>query len=92
MKGVIEKRIYKKWPVDILDTIMYFNVLALSAFTWYTLDSDKSQAAIACTSVLITFLLLLAVIISHVYKYTALGSFIQCCDIFKWISSKVQAH
>ena len=69
MKGVMQKWIYKKWPVDILETITYFNILAFSAFTWYTLDSDKSQAAVGCTSVMITFFLLLLVIILQVHWF-----------------------
>jgi uncharacterized membrane-anchored protein YitT (DUF2179 family) len=90
MKGVVQKWIYKKWPVDVLETIMYFNILAFSAFTWYTLDSDKSPAAVACTSVMITFFLLFSVIAFHVYKYTALASFIMRSEVFKWISAKVK--
>ena len=90
MKGVFEKWIYKKWPIDILETIMYFNILAFSAFTWYTLDSGKSQAAVAYTSVMTTFFLLLSVITFHVFKYTAFGSFLRNNQIFKWTSAKVQ--
>jgi hypothetical protein len=88
MKGVVQKWIYKKWPVDVLETIMYFNILAFSAFTWYTLDSDKSPAAVACTSVMITFLLLLSVIAFHVYKYTSLGSIIKRNQAFKWMLAR----
>ena len=87
MKGVVKKWIYKKWPVNILETITYFNILAFSAFTWYTLDSDKSQGAVACTSVMITFLLLLSVIFFHIYKYTSLGSTIEHHQAFKWIQA-----
>ena len=91
MKGVFEKWIYKKWPIDILETIMYFNILAFSAFTWYTLDSGKSQAAVAYTSIMITFFLLLSVISFHVYKYTAFGSIIRQNPALKWILAKFQA-
>ena len=85
IKGVVQKWIYKKWPLDVLETIMYFNILALSAFTWYTLDSDRSQPAVACTSVMITFFLLMAVIFFHVYKYTPLGSAIKHSQAFEWM-------
>ena len=92
MKGVVQKSIYKKWPVDILETIMYFNILAFSVVTWYNLDSDKSQGAVACTSVMITFFLLLSVIFFHIYKYTALGSIIKHNHTIKWILAYVQSR
>ena len=46
---------------------MYFNLLALSAFSWYDFKNgvDK-QRAVAYTSTIITFLLLVGVIIYHV--------------------------
>ena len=60
--------VYKNLLIDILDTILYFNLLALSAFSWYRFNIDaKKQTAVAYTSTIITFILLVGVIIYHVY-------------------------
>ena len=60
--------IYKNLLIDILDTILYFNLLALSAFSWYCFKIDtKKQTAVAYTSTIITFILLVGVIVYHVY-------------------------
>ena len=60
--------VYKNLLIDILDTILYFNLLALSAFSWYHFNIDaKKQTAVAYTSTIITFILLVGVIIYHVY-------------------------
>ena len=60
--------VYKNLLIDILDTILYFNLLALSAFSWYRFKIDtKKQTAVAYTSTIITFILLVGVIVYHVY-------------------------
>ena len=60
--------VYKNLLIDILDTILYFNLLALSAFSSYRFKIDtKKQTAVAYTSTIITFILLVGVIIYHVY-------------------------
>ena len=60
--------VYKNLLIDILDTILYFNLLALSAFSWYRFKIDtEKQTAVAYTSTIITFILLVGVIIYHVY-------------------------
>ena len=47
---------------------MYFNLLALAAFSQYKFKTDlKKQSAVAYTSTIITFLLLVVVIAYHVY-------------------------
>ena len=91
LKGVITNRIYKNWPLDILETAIYFNLLAFSALTWYNVSSQGSenQIAVAYTSVMIIFILLLGVIIFHVFHYTRLYkcSFVE--KAFKWMSSNL---
>ena len=89
LKGVTAKRVYKNWLLDIIETAIYFNLLAFSALTWYNLHSKKNQIAIAYTSVMIIFILLLGVIVFHVLHYTRLYkcSFVE--KAFKWISSKL---
>ena len=89
LKGVTAKRVYKNWPLDVMETAIYFNLVAFSALTWYNLDFGGNQIAVAYTSVMIIFILLLGVIVFHVFRYTRLYkcSFVE--KGFKWTSSKL---
>ena len=59
---------YKKSIVEIVALILYFNLLAFAAFSLYHFQTDPiKQTAVAYTSTIITFLLLLGVIAYHVY-------------------------
>ena len=89
VKGILATNVYKKWPVDVLEVIMYFNTVGFAAFTWYCLDSVKNQTAVAYTSVMITFILLLIVITFHLYKYTSLWSAIKNTKTFKKVIAKL---
>ena len=88
LKGVTAKRVYKNWPLDVMETAIYFNLVAFSALTWYNLDFGGNQVAVAYTSVIIIFILLLGVTVFHVFRYTRLYkcSFVE--KVFKWASSK----
>ena len=90
LKSVTAKRVYKNWPLDVMETAIYFNLVAFSALTWYILDFGGNQVAIACMSVMIIFILLLGVIVFHVLRYTRLCgcSFVE--KTFNWTSSKLQ--
>ena len=67
--------LYRKWPVDVLETFIYLNILFLATFTWYSLDNPKSnKEAAAYISVTITFPVLLVILLYHVYAYTGLFS------------------
>ena len=60
--------VHRNLLVDVVDTIHYFNLLALSAFSWYYFKTDiEKHPAVAYTSTIITFILLVGVIIYHVY-------------------------
>ena len=74
IKGILAAKIYTKWPVDVLETIMYFNIVTFAALSSYYHNTGKNQAAIAYISVTITLILLLIVIMYHVYKYSCLQS------------------
>jgi hypothetical protein len=68
-------RLYRKWPVDVLETFFYLNILSFVIFTWYSLDSpDSNRKPAAYTSVSITFIVLLLIILYHVYTYTSVFS------------------
>ena len=34
IKGVTAKRVYKNWPLDVMETAIYFNLIVFSALTW----------------------------------------------------------
>ena len=60
-------RVYKKLFVNIVEIGLYFNLLALAAFSSYDFKGDVNrQRAVAYTSTIITFILLVGVIIYHV--------------------------
>ena len=67
LKEITGARVYKKSFVNIVETVLYFNLLALSSFSWYHFKTDiKKQTAVAYTSTIITFILLVGVIVYHV--------------------------
>ena len=67
LKAVFGSRVYRKSLVDIIDTVLYFNLLALAAFSLYDFKlSVTKQTAVAYISVTITFILLIGVIVYHV--------------------------
>ena len=89
LKGLTTKRIYKSWPLDVMETAIYFNLVVFSAITWYNLDFGGNQEALAYTSVMIVFILVIGVIVFHFLRYTSLYkcSFVE--KSFSWILSNV---
>ena len=68
IKEITGVRVYKKSFVSFIEAMLYFNLLALSAFSWYRFKIDATkQTAVAYTSTIITFILLVGVIVYHVY-------------------------
>ena len=65
LKGIIGI-MYKDLPVDIVETLMYFNLLVFAATSLYHFNSDNTkQTAIAYSSTTITFILLAGVVLVH---------------------------
>ena len=91
IKGVLANKMYKNRLIDISETIVHFNLLALAALTWYNQDANKSQAAVAYISVMIIFALLLAVFAVHSYQYTNLFTTIKSIPFIKEILATMQA-
>jgi hypothetical protein len=86
LKQFFGSRLYRKWPVDILETFFYLNILSFVIFTWYSLDSpDSNREAAAYTSVTITFIVLLLIILYHVYTHTSVFSKIHKTKLGKMI-------
>ncbi len=65
-------RLYRKWPVDALETFFYFNLLFLSVFTQYSLDkTEKNKEVPAYISVTVTIFVLLLIILYHIYFHSS---------------------
>ena len=60
-------RIYRKWPVDVLETICHMNLIFLSFASFYTLEANKDQTVVAYISGTITLALLLVVLAYHTF-------------------------
>ena len=89
LKGVTAKRVYKNLSLDVMETAIYFNLVAFSALTWHNLDFGGNQFAVAYTSIMIIFILLLGVIVFHVLRYTRLYKLSFVEKAFKWTSFKL---
>lgn len=92
IKGTFAKNLYKAIAVDIVETIIFFNLVILSTATLYTFDSTQNQITVAYISVLITFVLLLAILTFHIYKYAGLHLLCQKSKVFRVSSSKLSAY
>ena len=67
LKGIIGVKVYKKSPMNIIETVIYFNLLALAVFSLYDFKTDiRKQTAIAYVFTTTTFILLVGVVIYHV--------------------------
>ena len=65
-KCIRSVRVYKKSFVDLVDTVLYFNLLVLSVFSLYDFKMDTTkQTAVAHISTIITFILFIGAIIYH---------------------------
>ena len=65
-RKIFRQSVYKNSFVDIVDTVLYFNLLALAGFTLYDFKSDLTkQTAVAYTSTIITFILFIGSICYH---------------------------
>jgi hypothetical protein len=63
--------VHKSLLVDVVDTALNFNLLALSAFSFYHLKTDyKKQTAVLHTSTIITLILLVGAISYHIFLLT----------------------
>jgi predicted outer membrane repeat protein len=63
-------RIYKHWTMNAVETLTYFNIIATSVFTWYTIETNGNQKIVTNISVGIAFTQLVMVILYHTCKYS----------------------
>ena len=68
LKGLLGIKVYKKFIVDAVETVLYFNLLAFAALSMYDQKSNiLKQTAVSYVSVVITFILLAGSIVYHVF-------------------------
>ena len=89
-------RVYKNRFINAMEILTYFNIIALSIFTWYTIDANTNHTAIINVSAGIALVQLTTVISYHAYKHmnqklfaTIQGSSI-CFKMNKMITPKEQ--
>lgn len=58
--------VYKKWPLNVLESAYIFNLMIFASATLYIRESNGNQAALAYTSTAIVFSTFLATITYHV--------------------------
>ena len=75
-KGVSQMKIYKVWCIDVMELIIYFNIVAFVTVTLQT-EATEHQISIAYSSILVTLTLLVIVMLLHVFRYTCLYSVIK---------------
>ena len=88
LKGFFGSRVYRKWPLDILETFFYLHILFIAILTWYSLtNTEINQKAVSYTSVIIAFIVLLLIILYHVFTYTPVFSKIKTTKTGRKINS-----
>ena len=85
-------RMYSNEFINAMEIITYFNIVALSIFTWFLFDTKKSQTVVTNISVGIIFTQLLVVIIYHTCRYANSKAFqrIQNTTIYKKLNEKMK--
>ena len=69
--------IYKKWPLDVLESSFHLNLGMLSVATLYTRLTDGNQGAVVYTSTGIVFATFTAILLYHAFQ--KIRGF-RCCD------------
>ena len=61
-------RVYKSTIVDVVDSVLCFNLLALSSFSQFDFKANiTKQTVVAYTSTIVTFILFIGVVFYHVF-------------------------
>ena len=69
LKGLLSGRVYRQWSIDILETILYFNLLFLSLIASRNIEKNESEEIITYFCVVSAFLMFLGVVMYHLYVY-----------------------
>ena len=60
--------VYKKWPLDVLESSSFLNLGILSAATAYVLKSEGNQMAVTYTSLSVALVTFIGVLVYHTYR------------------------
>ena len=87
-------RVYRKWPVDILDTFIYLNILFFALLTWYFLSDPNStnQKIVAYISVVVMAIVLLFIILYHIYAYTQISLKVKTTKLGRFLTKTAAPH
>ena len=72
IKSIHLTRVYNKYFIDILESLLLFNILFLSTFMLYAIDKPTAAQAAAYFSTSVVFVLLIFIFGYHIIKYTPL--------------------
>lgn len=75
LRMVYAKKLYKTWQVEVLETLLLFNLFVYALFMWFALDNLQTRMVIAYISTSVTFLLILCVVAYHAYAYAMVYAF-----------------
>ena len=87
--AVLGIRMYSNEFINVMEIISYFNILALSIFTWFL---SNAQVVITNISVGIMFIQLLVIIVYHICRYanSKIYEMIQNTAIYKKLNEKMK--
>ena len=77
--------VYKKWPLDCLETTIHFNLILFASATMYVMNTSGNQAALANTSLSVVFITFIFVIGYHLLILILGDKYKQ---MFSWAKSK----
>ena len=63
--------VYKKWPLDVLESSSFLNLGILSAATVYVLKSEGNQMAVTYASLSVALVIFIGVLLYHTYRLMA---------------------
>ena len=84
--------VYKKWPLNVLESSYIFNLMVFAAVTLFIGESKGNQSALVYTSTSIAFVTFIATIVHHTFIYVLKINFKKLKAIFlSTICSRFQA-
>ena len=69
LKAIVAKRIYKSWPLDVIETIIYFNLVIFACLTLYIVQLGKKSWKLNCSCIHFSFSYILCLNINHSLSY-----------------------
>lgn len=65
LKAVLLVKVYRKWPIELVEFSCHLNLLLLTYSSFYSLGDSKRQISIAYTSISISLALFLGIMLYH---------------------------